>query len=109
MWGDLHELNGWAGYTWTPGFTTTFRVNATTQGAIRGWDPEIRGPAVPANPLFFGGQRVELFGGGTVSGKFIGYENWTLGVEAGLPVYQNLNGPQLMKNWQAGMQLKVKI
>ncbi|MEK8094865.1 alpha-amylase [Methylocystis sp. IM3] len=109
MWGDLHELNGWAGYTWTPGLTTTFRVNATMQGAIRGWDPEIRGPAAPSNPLFFGGQRVELFGGGTVSGKFIGYENWTLGVEAGLPVYQNLNGPQIMKNWQAGMQLKVKI
>jgi hypothetical protein len=109
MWGDLHELNGWTGYTWLPGFTTTFRVNATMQGAIRGWDPEIRGAAVPANPLFFGGQRVELFGGGTISGKFIGYENWTLGVEAGLPVYQNLNGPQIMKNWQAGMQLKVKI
>jgi hypothetical protein len=109
MWGDLHELNGWAGYTWVPGFTTTFRVNATMQGAIRGWDPEIRGLAVPANPLFFGGQRVELFGGGTISGKFIGYENWSVGLEAGLPVYQNLNGPQIMKNWQAGMQLKVKI
>ncbi|RTL84879.1 MAG: alpha-amylase [Hyphomicrobiales bacterium] len=109
MWGDLHELNGWAGYSWIPGFTTTFRVSATMQGAIRGWDPEIHGPASPANPLFYGGQRVELFGGGTISGKFIGYENWTLGVEAGLPVYQNLNGPQIMKNWQAGMQLKVKI
>lgn len=109
MWGDLHEVNGWGGYTWTPGFTTTFRVTATMQGAIRGWDPEIRGPAGPANPLFYGGQRVEVFGGGTLSGKFIGYENWTLGVEAGLPVYQNLNGPQIMKNWQAGMQIKVKI
>lgn len=109
MWGNLHELNGWGGYTWIPGVTTTFRVSATMQGAIRGWDPEIRGAAVPTNPLFYGGQRVELFGGATISGKFIGYENWTLGVEAGLPVYQNLNGPQIMKNWQAGMQLKVKI
>lgn len=109
LWGDLHELSGWGGYTWIPGLTTTFRASASLQGQIRGWDPEIRGAAAPANPLFYGGQRVELFGGGTISGKFIGYENWTLAVEAGLPVYQNLNGPQIMKNWQAGMQIKVKI
>ena len=108
-WGDLHEFNGWAGYTWTPGLTTTFRVSGSTQGPIRGFDPEIRGPAVPANPLFYGGQRIELFGGATISGKFIGYENTTLAVEAGLPVYQNLNGPQIMKNWQAGMSLRFKI
>ena len=108
-WGDLHEFNAWGGYTWTPGLTTTFRVSGSTQGPIRGFDPEIRGPAVPANPAFYGGQRVELFGGGTISGKFIGYDNATVAVEAGLPVYQNLNGPQIMKNWQAGMSLRFKI
>ncbi len=109
LWGDLHEFNGWGGYTWVPGLTTTFRASASIQGPIRGFDPEIRGAAVPANPAFYGGQRVELFGGGTISGKFIGYDNWTLAVEAGLPIFQNLNGPQIMKNWQAGMSLRVKI
>ncbi|MBM3562107.1 MAG: alpha-amylase, partial [Alphaproteobacteria bacterium] len=58
---------------------------------------------------FYGGQRVELFGGATISGKFVGYENTLLAIEAGLPVYQNLNGPQIMKNWQAGMSLRFKI
>ncbi|MGJ0511291.1 hypothetical protein [Methylocystis sp.] len=57
-WGDLHEFNAWGGYTWTPGLTITFRVSGSTQGPIRGFDPEIRGPAVPANPAFYGGQRV---------------------------------------------------
>lgn len=109
LWGDLHEVNGWGGYTWIPGLTTTFRASASMQGPIRGFDPEIRGPAVPANPAFYGGQRVELFGGGTISGKFIGYESVTLAVEAGLPVYQNLNGPQIIKNWQASMSLRFKI
>ncbi|MCI0466338.1 MAG: alpha-amylase [Beijerinckiaceae bacterium] len=109
LWGDLHEFNGWAGYTWIAGLTTTFRVNGSTQGPIRGFDPQINGPAVPANPLFYGGQRVELFGGASISGKFIGLENATILVEAGLPVYQNLNGPQIMKNWQAGMSLRLKM
>lgn len=108
-WGDLHEFSGWAGYSWTPGLTTTFRLSGSTQDPIRGFDPEIKGPAVPANPLFYGGQRIEVFGGATISGRFIGYDNTTLAVEAGLPVYQNLNGPQIMKNWQAGVSLKVKL
>lgn len=108
LWGDLHDFSGWGGYSWIPGLTTTLRVNASMQGPIRGFDPEIRGPAVPANPAFYGGQRLELFGGGTISGKIIGYDNWTLAGEAGLPVYQNLNGPQIMKNWQAGISLRYK-
>jgi len=108
-WGNLHEFNGWAGYTWTPGLTTTFRVNGSTQGHIDGFDPQINGPAAPTNPLFYGGQRVELFGGASISGKFIGIENALILVEAGAPVYQNLNGPQIKKNWQAGMSLRLKM
>ncbi len=108
-WGDLHEFNGWGGYTWIPGLTTTARVNATLQGPIRGFDPNIRGRAQAANPAFYGGERIELFGGATISGKFIGCDDMTLAVEAGAPVYQNLNGPQIMKNWQAGMALRWKI
>ncbi|WP_442756151.1 hypothetical protein ACNHKD_05905 [Methylocystis sp. JAN1] len=73
--------------------TVTFRASASLQGSTRGWDPEIRSQTAPASPLFYGGQRVELFGGDFVSGKFIVYDNWTLLAEAGLPVYQNLNGP----------------
>lgn len=109
LWGDLHEFTGWGGYTWTPGVTTTFRVSGATQGVIRGFDTEIHGPAVPANPNFYGGQRVETFGGAAINGRLIGYENATIAVEAGLPIYQNLNGPQIMKNWQAGMSLRIRI
>jgi hypothetical protein len=109
LYGDLHEFNGWGGYTWIPGLTTTFRVNASAQGPIRGFDPNIVGKAQSANPNFYGGQRVELFGGATISGKFVGLEDMTLLIEAGAPVYQNLNGPQLSKNWQAGMGLRFKI
>lgn len=108
-YGDLHEFNGWGGYTWIPGLTTTFRVNASVIGSIHGFDPNIRGRAQAANPAFYGGQRVELFGGASFSGKFIGLDDMTVAIEAGAPVYQNLNGPQLMKNWQAGMALRWKL
>lgn len=109
LYGDLHEFNGWAGYSWIKGLTTTFRVNATTQGEIRGLDPMIRGKAQAANPNFYGGQRVELWGGATIGGGLIGQEALTIALEAGIPVYQSLEGPQLSKNWQAGMALRWKI
>lgn len=108
-WGNLHEFNGWSGYTWIPGLTTTFRVSGSTQNPISGFDPKINGPAVPATPFFYGGQRVELFGGGSISGKLIGVENATILVEAGAPVYQNLSGPQLKKNWQAAARVAFKF
>src|SRR5208283_2794914 len=36
----------------------------------------------------------------------IGYPGFSIGLEAGVPVYQNLNGPQLSRVWQAGMALR---
>src|SRR5262249_57799757 len=33
-WGNLHEFNGWAGYTWMPGLTTTFRVSGSTHNPL---------------------------------------------------------------------------
>lgn len=107
--GDLHEFNGWAGYTLVPGLTTTFRVSGATQGQISGFDREIIGRAVPTNPAFYGGQRVEIFGGGVISGKFVGLDAASIALEAGLPVYQNLNGPQISKDWQAGFSVRVRI
>jgi hypothetical protein len=32
-----------------------------------------------------------------------------MSVEAGIPVYQDLNGPLLSKNWQASVVLRWKI
>jgi hypothetical protein len=107
--GDLHEFNGWAGYALIPGVTTTFRVSGATQGQISGFDREILGRAVPTNPTFYGGQRLELFGGAVVSGKLINFDAASIAFEAGLPVYQNLNGPQIAKNWQAGFSFRLRI
>jgi len=109
MYGDLHEFTGWGGYSWTPSLTTTIRVSGSLQGPIIGADPLVVGKAPAANPTFYGGQRIELFGGATIGGKIIGVDALSMLVEAGIPVYQNLNGPLLSKNWQASVVLRWKI
>jgi hypothetical protein len=59
-----------------------------------------------ANPDFYGGERLELFGGiNTVvtEGPLKGHR---FAIEVGAPVYQDLNGPQLETDWKliAGWQ-----
>ena len=36
-----------------------------------------------------------------------GVEAATLAIEAGTPIYQNLNGPQLFRNWQVLTALRI--
>ncbi len=108
-YGDLHQFTGWFGYSWTPNITTTFRLAGSMQTPIRGTDWHIFGKAQAANPNYYGGQWVEAFGGAIISGKLIGYEAVSIAIEAGLPVYQSLNGPQISKNWQASMALRIKM
>lgn len=106
-YGNLHDFHGWGGYAWSPSITTTLRMTGTTRGHIVGFDPKIDGKSQSANPYFYGGQRVELFGGATIAGWIFGINAATLSLEAGTPVYQNLNGPQLFRNWQVLTALRI--
>ena len=108
-YGDLHEANAWIGYSWAPGLETTLRLNATTQAAIQGQDPGIRGYAQGSNPQFYGGQQIGLYAGAIIGGCFFGVPSAQFGLEGGAPFYQNLNGPQLGRNWQLSLALRYKL
>ena len=85
------------------------RINGATQGTIRRFDPQIKGYAVPTDPNFYGGKWIEVFGGSSFEGELIGLTAYSLEIEAGIPIYQNLNGPQIRNNWQAGAAIKYKM
>ena len=108
-WGDLHEFGAWGGYSWIPGLTTTLRLAGTLQGSIIGHDPQVVGKVQTADPNDYGGQRVEIFAGATINGALFGASAFDIAMEGGVPVYQNLNGPQLARNWQANMALRYKV
>lgn len=108
--GDYHQIDGWGGYSWAPGLETTLRLSGSTQTAIHGFDPAITGFAQGADPMDYGGQHVDLFGGAMVNGRYVGLPAAaTLGLEAGAPLYQNLNGPQLARDWQIASTLRYKF
>jgi len=69
--GNILELDGWVSYEWANWLSTSFRLNTRI------------------DMLF----DVELY---TPSGKWRGNR---LGIEFGVPIYQNLEGPQLETDW----------
>jgi hypothetical protein len=104
--GDRHMVTGWLAYEWAPWISTSFRAKYTSQGSIDGIDPMIVGPVQTANPDFYGGEKLELFGGiNTVvtEGRLKGHR---FAIEVGAPVFQDLTGPQLETDWSliAGWQ-----
>ena len=105
-YGYLDEFNGWGGYTWVPGVTTTARITESLQGKIHGSDPMISGLMQGTNPNFFGGKHTDLLGGVEIASPF-GLKNTHLSFEAGGTVYQDLNGPQLGRSWQANAALGI--
>jgi hypothetical protein len=111
--GDTYKLTGWLSRSWNDWFSASARVDGQVWGDIEGADPEIARVTpmgmriIPtADPDLRSGERIDLLLGIDISapeGKFKGAR---LAVEGGIPLYQDLDGPQLETDWllTAGLQ-----
>jgi nitrous oxide reductase accessory protein NosL len=106
--GDNAKVTGWLQRALGPA-ATWLRLAYNYTGRIDGRDPEIDklldpmigAPTPGADPGNYGGNRLDGFLGASYSaGAF------SIGVEAGIPLYQDLNGLQLKNDWYltAGIQ-----
>lgn len=97
--GDEAALTAWASLRASDWISLSGRIEAKSAGRIDGIDPMIVMPTQGADPLNYGGETVTLFAGADISvprGPLRGHK---LGLELGLPVYQDLNGVQLKRDW----------
>jgi hypothetical protein len=97
--GDLHQVTAWTAYEWAPWVSNSIRLAYQTQDDIHGIDPNIVAPVQTANPDFYGGDRLDLLFGVNLIGQHGAVCGHRLAAEFGVPVYQNLNGPQLETDW----------
>jgi len=97
--GNIHQVTGWGSYSWMPAVSVSLRVTARTVDDVDGIDPRIVAPVQTANPAFQGGDRVDIGLGVNFSGQEGAWRGLRLSVEFGLPVYQDLNGPQMEADW----------
>lgn len=104
--GNEYSLTGWVGRKWTRWFGTTFRLAWRQAFNPEGEDPLMTTKSPLDEASLQAWRRLDsLFGvdfyvtGGSLRGT-------RLSVEAGLPAYQSLDGPQLRNRWSltAGIQ-----
>lgn len=115
--GDSLKLNTWLQRALGPA-AAWVRLAYSDTGSINGHDDEIQKtlddrysdkamtrymtPSSPdADPNNYGGQRLDAFIGASIPVSVV-----SLGIEAGVPLYQNLNGLQMKNDWYltAGLQ-----
>lgn len=98
--GNEATLTAWTSYQATPWVSLSGRIEARHQGRIDGMDRAIMGPSPAANPAFAGGESVTLFAGVDLAPTSGPLKGNRFGVELGVPVYEDLNGPMLARDWQ---------
>lgn len=97
--GDVYEGTAWISYRAAQAVSFSGRVKARTMGQVDGLDPAIMGPVQTANPDLQGGERIDLLAGVNLVGTHGPLAGHRLGIELGLPAYQDLNGPQMAGDW----------
>ncbi len=95
--GHQHRLTAWGAYDLGNGFTLNALANAETLGEIKGRDENIAAPVQTANPDNYGGDIIELGAGFTYEPKDL--ENLSVGLDFRAPVYQDLNGVQMERDY----------
>ncbi|MCZ6718931.1 MAG: transporter [Gammaproteobacteria bacterium] len=99
--GNRYSISAWGSWKWTDWLAPFVRIDGEVWENIDGADPDLNPTVVPtADPDRRGGERVDLLFGistympkGTLKGH-------RLAIQAGLPIYQSLDGPQLETDWQ---------
>jgi hypothetical protein len=106
--GDRGEITAWTARRFAQSFRASLRVAGSMWGNVHGADPELDPMMSPTNDASRqAGSRVDvalgidwLAGGDKHMGSGIG-------VEFGVPVYQELDGPQLEADWFATIALRL--
>lgn len=98
--GNRLELTAWGGKKFTQTWTGSVRLKGMVWGDIDGKDPKLNPMVVPtADTNLQGGKRVDLLAGLNFYSPNGVARGHRLAIEAGTPVYENLDGPQMRTRW----------
>ena len=104
--GDKAQATAWLSYLVDDGFSLTSRLTWEHEGRIEGHYDGPHKHHTPADiQANYGGDKVLAGLGANVALPLAGPDRPQLGIEAGIPVYQNLNGIQLPEDWRLSVSL----
>lgn len=93
--GNLHEITSWLSYQPQPSLSLSTRIAYKHEDKIDGIDERISLPVQTADPDKYGGDTINLHLGVNLAGQAGILRGHRLALEAGIPLYRDLNGPQM--------------
>ena len=97
--GNDFLATAWAMVQPIPAAAFTARLQLDQMGAIEGQDAMIAGPVPTADPANYGGSRLMGLVGLNLAGQSGAIREHRFAFELGIPLTQNLNGPQMPCTW----------
>ena len=96
--GDLHEVTTWLSYRWMDALSSSIRVKYQHSEKIDGFDRNILLPVQTADPDNYGGDKISLlFGINWIPSPSLA--GLSFSIEGGIPIHQDLNGPQMKEDY----------
>jgi hypothetical protein len=89
--GDWHAVSTWAGYQFDEALGVSTSLSAKTEGKIDGADTQIAAPVQTADPDNYGGEKIHW----GLNGAWKFHDQQTVKASLSIPLYQDLNGPQM--------------
>jgi len=94
--GNRYDFSTWGTWKWMDSVAPFVKMNLKIWENIDGSDPELNPATVPtADPNLRGGERIDLNLGINIYQSKGKYKGHRFAIEAGAPIYQSLDGPQL--------------
>ena len=98
--GDRYRLSSWGARKWADWISTSLRIAAEKVRNVDGADPQLNPNVVPtADPDLRGRTRIDALFGINLIGLEGALKGQRLFFEYGVPVQQDLDGPQLETDW----------
>ena len=107
--GNMFSVQGWVSKSLSPSVSTSLRLKGTNEEKIEGRDAHINKPVQSANPFFYGGERLSLGMGINHSPQIGLLAQKRLNLEIVGPIYENLNGPQMSRDWSLTLGFKTNL
>lgn len=108
--GNKYQLSGWIGRNWTDWLSTSVRLTGTTWGDIDGADDRLNPMMIPtADPDRRSGTQVNVGFGVNLYAPEGDLQGSRLAIELELPIYRDLDGPQLETDWQLTLGLQSSL
>jgi hypothetical protein len=98
--GDTHAVSAWAGYQFNPKLGVSTSLSAKTEAKINGQDDQITAPVQTADPDNYGGEKIHW----GLSGAWKFHDQQTVKANVSVPLYQDLNGPQMEDDYSFNLR-----